>query len=61
MYTSQITLHTVDCCVFLFVGGKMKVINLEVYIYIYREKEAQMNNQSSIDLFPTVNNNTFCL
>lgn len=47
MYTSQITYHTV----LLFVRRKMKVINLQVYIYDIQRKEkakAQMNNQSSI-------------
>jgi hypothetical protein len=61
VHESNYLIHTV----LLFVGRKMKVINLEVYIYYIQrgeeEKKAQMNNQSSIDRFPTVNNNTFCL
>ncbi len=59
VHESNYLIHTV----LLFVGRKMKVINLEVYIYYIQrgeeEKKAQMNNQSSIDRFPTVNNNTF--
>jgi len=40
---------------------RWKSLILKFIYTIYREKKAQMNNQSSIDRFPTVNNNTFCL